>query len=237
MKKHESNLNAAGPDRKKTQGAGKTRQSAKKPEAYFDVEKLPDDEKKQVRKLLIEGAPFEDVVEMVAEPGEVTITQRAVEHYFRSDPKLQAARITFQASAADTLAQALQDPKSTEAKLARSVLMMGLSGLNRRGEANRIKHAIQAIKDHRDERFKEADSERKQTKLEFEEQEFQLRVQSLQTKLETATIQLGKLKESIEKHGKGNALGPEIIQQINEIYGLVTTTGPEEMRGENNVEA
>lgn len=233
MTEQGSNLNSGGADRKKPRKPGKARAGAKKPTAYFDVEELPDTVMKQVRKLLIEGAPFEDVVEMIAEPGEVTITQRAVEHYFRSKPEVQAARITFQTQAADKLIKDLRSPKSVEAKLARSVLMMGLSGLSRRGEANRVKNAFQTMKDRRDTRFKEADSKRKETKLEFEEQEFQLRVQSLQTKLETATIQLGKLKESIEKHGKGNALGPEIIQQINEIYGLVTTTGPEEMHGDN----
>lgn len=232
-------MNSGNPNREKTQMARKaeTRKKAANPEAHFDVEKLPDKVKKRVRKLLVEGAPFEDVVEMVAEPGEVTITQRAVEHYFRSDPELQADRIDFQVRAADKLANALHDPKSSEATLARSVLMMGLSGLSRRGEANRVKHAMQTIKEQRDERFKEADSQRKETKLGFEEQEFQFRVQSLQAKLQMATFQLDKLKESIEKQGQGKALGPEILRQINEIYGIVTTTTPEEMSGVSDVQA
>ncbi|HEV2418426.1 MAG TPA: hypothetical protein VGX94_11515 [Terriglobia bacterium] len=232
MAKTKSHAKSSGEKEKPVQRAAKSDKKIEKPEACFDVLNLPPDVKKQVRKWLIEGAPFEDVVERVAEPGEVTITQRAVEHYFRSAPAVQAARITHQTRVADKLVKALRDPKSTEAKLARSVLVMGLSGLNRGGETNRVKHAMQMIKEQRDERLKEADSQRKEAKLEFEEQEFQIRVQSLQAKLQLATFQLDRLRDSIEKKGKSKALGPEILQQINEIYGIVTTPGSEEMSGD-----
>lgn len=192
------------------------------PVAHFDFDSLDVDTKNLIKKWLVEGAPFEDVVERVAEPGKVTITQRAVEHYFRSNPAVQTERIINQTKAADELVKALHDPKSAEAKLARSVLVMGLSGLNRGEDASRVRHALQVMKEQKDERFKEADAQRKEAKFGIEEQESQIRVQSLQAKLQVATLQLGRLKQSIEKQGKDKSLGPEILQQINEIYGLVT---------------
>lgn len=233
MAKKKSNSNSGDADKKTKEKSIEPGKEASKPEARFDVLKLPDDVRAQVRKWLIEGAPFEDVVERVAEPGEVTITQRAVEHYFRSTPQVQAARVAHQIRAADILVKALRDPKSAKAKLAQSVLVMGLSGLNRGGETSRVKHAMQVIKEQKDERFKEADAQRKDTKLEIEEQESQIRIQSLQTKLQVATVQLDRLKQSIERQGKDKTLGPEIIQQINEIYGIVTTPDSEETSGEN----
>ncbi|MGH9377177.1 MAG: hypothetical protein ACRD1I_00125 [Terriglobia bacterium] len=234
MAKQKPNSKSRDADKKTAKKASEPRKEATKPEAFFDVSELPADVKKQVRKWLIEGAPFEDVVERVAEPGEVTITQRAVEHYFRSTPQVQAARVAHQIRVADHLGKALRDPKSAEAKLAQTVLVMGLSGLNRGGETSRVKHALQVIKEQKDERFKEADSQRKETKLGIEEQESQIRIQSLQTKLDVATFQLNRLKQSIERQGKDKSLGPEIIQQINEIYGIVTAPpGSEETSGDN----
>lgn len=231
MKKAESNPSLVNENVEQGKKGGK-KKGNKKPEALYHYSQLPEKLKKLVHDLLVEGAPFEDVVGTVADTGEATITQRAIEHYFRSTPEVQADRITYQTRVADKLVKALRDPKSTEAKLARSVLVMGLSGLNRGGETNRVKHAMQMIKEQRDERFKEADSQRKEAKLEFEEQEFQIRVKSLQTKLQLATFQLDRLRDSIEKKGKGKALGPEILQQINEIYGIVTTPGSDEMSGD-----
>lgn len=210
----------------------KSGEEAAVPTAYFDVSSLPRGVQKNVRKWLIEGAPFEDVVERVAEPGEVTITQRAVEHYFRSKPELQAKRIQRQMDTADKLAKTLRNPKSAKAKLAMSVLVMGLSGLNRRDQASGVKHAMQVMKEQKDERFKEADAKRKTTKMGIEKKESKVRVQSLHTKLELATLQLGRLKQSIENQGKDKSLGPEILQQINEIYGLVAVENSVTSTGE-----
>ena len=239
MGKQKSKSNSEVADKKAAKKAAKPAeiaepdQEAPKPKACFDVSELTKDLQTLVRKWLVEGATFEDVVERVAEPGKATITQRAVEHYFRSTPQIQAARVAHQIRVADKLGKALRDPKSAEAKLAQTVLVMGLSGLNRGGETFRVKHAMQVMKEQKDERFKEADSQRKEAKLGMEEQESQIRMQSLQTKLDVATFQLDRLKQSIERQGKDKTLGPEIIQQINEIYGIVTAPGSGETSGDN----
>lgn len=202
-------------------------------EDHADVLMLADDLQNAVRRLLVEGATFEDVEETLHETCNVRITRAAVARYFRTNPELQRERIANQRIMAKKFVESLgDDVDSAQSDLALSVFLTGLSGLNRRNEATRIKNAIQIMKDQKDERYRKADARRKDKKLRMEQKESSVRVKALQTRLDVATFQLDRLRQSIERQGKDKTLGPEIIQQINELYGIVTAPNPEEGSGE-----
>jgi hypothetical protein len=200
---------------------------------YKDVSDLPDEHKKLVDKLLLEGAPFEDVVDAVKATNKAAIDQRAVERYFRNNVNLQKERVFNQREMARKLAEALGDKESAQADLAFSVLVMGLSGLNRRNEAGRLKQAMATIKEQKGEFMKQAESRRKDVKLGMAEKALQMKLRADEAKLQATTLHLDHLRQSIERQGKDKTLGPEIIQQINEIYGIVTAPSPEEISDGN----
>jgi DNA-binding transcriptional regulator GbsR (MarR family) len=75
--------------------------------------------------MLIEGATFEDVVETINEHGAKRITLHAVQNYFRPDLSLQKERVKHLIEVAQSLKQAMGDPKSGKQNLVDAVLMTG----------------------------------------------------------------------------------------------------------------
>ena len=202
------------------------------------VSDLPANIVKLVRAELVAGGSFEDAVDLVAESGEGKIKPEAVARYFRDDAKLQKERFTHQLQAARELKTVLghKSKASPEADFAFAVLLEGLTGLNRHDRRTAPTKAMRILKDSTEERFKTAESRRQAAKLQLAVRESQQRVRQMQVKVETATFQLDRLKQLIDRQGKDKTLGPEILQQINEIYGIVTAPTPEHTAGENHHE-
>src|SRR5579885_2777566 len=188
------------------------------PETCTNVKDLLPSEVELINQMLIEGSTFEDVADAITESGRVKLGARIVERHFRSNPELQEKRVVRQVEIARRLKAALADPQSEQAELAESVLIMGLMGLNRRTAAQSMQQAM---------RYKH-----QQENIRLREDAFNLKVE----KQEMLARKFQSLKEAAERASADDALSPEILKQIHEIYGLVS---PEEgeMTSQENAHA
>ena len=97
-----------------------------------DVGQLDSEGQKLVRKLLVEGSTFEDVVETVNERGGQRVTVNAVKNYFQGDLEVQKERVRRQIkNAQELLACVDKDPKSAEAQLAQATFLTGYERVHR----------------------------------------------------------------------------------------------------------
>src|SRR5579872_6375650 len=195
------------------------------PETCTNVKDLLPSEVELINQMLIEGSTFEDVADAITESGRVKLGARIVERHFRSNPELQEKRVVRQVEIARRLKAALADPQSEQAELAESVLIMGLMGLNRRTAAQSMQQAM---------RYKH-----QQENIRLREDAFNLKVEKLEMetlKQEMLARKFQSLKEAAERASADDALSPEILKQIHEIYGLVS---PEEgeMTSQENAHA
>ncbi|MGH9406353.1 MAG: hypothetical protein ACRD3D_11030 [Terriglobia bacterium] len=201
----------------------KTAESADEPKVYVDVAKLPGGLKEIVEKELRDGGSFEEIAALVSASGQAAIEPTTIERFFRKDVKLQGERFAGQLAAARELKRVLgSKPDSPQSDLAFSVLMMGLSGLSSAERRSAATQAMRLLKDEREARLKTADAQRQDKKLGISATESRQRVRAIQVKVQMAKVQLDRLKQLIDRHGDDKALPAEIIQQINEVYGIVT---------------
>ena len=111
--------------------------------ALPDAGQLPPAKQPLVEELLVEGATFEDVVEAANEGEGPKVTQRAVEHFFRTNLEIQKRRVQRLVEKAEALKASLHaDPNSAEAKLAEAALLTGLMRLSRDGAELSLKDAV-----------------------------------------------------------------------------------------------
>ncbi len=95
--------------------------------------RLPEKLRRLMRKMLREGASFEDTAEAINERTDEAVSLKAVQEFFRSNPRVQQERIRHQLAAAQELKRALKHPRSAQAELAEAALFTGLMALSRRG--------------------------------------------------------------------------------------------------------
>ncbi|MFB3921590.1 MAG: phage protein Gp27 family protein [Terriglobia bacterium] len=188
---------------------------------FTRVADLPDDLRELVRKMLIEGATVEDVVEAVNECGREKITLHAVHNYFRSDLALQQARIKWQRDTAKAFKEALGDPESGQQEVVDAVLMTGLMRLTRRSSEFGAKDALHERFDRQTVRLKQEVIRQREQKLRMEKRLAMAHWKSEEAKTDLLRGRLAELNRLIEA-GKGEGkLGPETLQKIQEIYGIV----------------
>lgn len=183
-------------------------------------------QRKVAEKMLIEGATFEDAMEVVNEESEKKVTLRAIESYFRSDVRLQQKRILHMLQTARDLKQALANPESGRSDLAEAVLITGLMGLSRGDARLRFQGALRLKDQEENNRLKKEVFRLKNEKLDLDRRFLEVRLKTESAKRDLITSRLAQLKEAVERKGEDHVLGPDIIQQIQEIYGLVSVREP-----------
>ena len=201
----------------------------KKP-VIHDVALLPQEQQQVVEKMLMEGAPFEDVVEAIAEQGETGLTLTAVRNHFRGSPSLQQRRVQHQLETVQALKQALGgDPESAEAQLAGAAILTGFLGLSRKESTLNLNDAERRRLERENLQLKKQFLELKVRKAKQDENMSRARIRVEVAKWHLLKEKVFELRRSIDNAGHGEKLGPETIQKIQEIYGLVSEpVGPEE---------
>jgi hypothetical protein len=211
----------------------KDKEEKEAPEICTNVGNLLPDEIALINQMLIEGSTFEDVAEAITESGRVKLTARVVERHFRSDPELQERRIVRQVEVARRLREALAGPRSEQTDLAESVLFMGLMGLSRRTAAQGMQQAMRYKHQQENVRLREDAFNLKVEKLEMDKKLLETRLKMESMKHEMLAQKFQSLKEAAERASAGDALSPEILKQIHEIYGLVSPVEAEPASQEN----
>jgi hypothetical protein len=201
-------------------GCEKTK-AADATEVVNDVLNLDSVPKALVNKMLKEGSTFEDVVEGINALGGKRITLNAVKTYFQGNRVLQTQRARRQVEDAETLLSSLdKDPKSAEARLARATFLTGYSRVNRNAsevtprEAARyrmecenlnLKHQILTMQRKKAEQ--DLEYSRARTNL----------IKITQGKMQGDIL---RLERELRAHHAGDPIGPEVLQRIQQLYGL-----------------
>jgi hypothetical protein len=176
-----------------------------------------------IRRMLVDGATFEDVVDAVNERGDAGITLSAVQNYYRGSLMLQKMRTRRLVESADALLSSVsKDPKSAEAQLAKATFLTGYSRVHRGAslitprDAERfrlerenvtLKHEILALRKKKT--MQDLEYSRARTRLIF----------LTQAKLQEDIL---KLQREVTSHRPGDPIPPEVFQRIQQIYGLVS---------------
>ena len=193
--------------------------SARKYES--DVGNLDPELRSLVGRMLIDGATFEDVVEAVNERGGDGITLSAVQNYFQGSLEIQKRRVRRLIESAEALLATVdKDPKSAEAQLARATFLTGYSRVHRHAslitpkdaERSRMERENLALKHQilimrRKKAMQDLDYSRARTRL----------ILLTQGKLQEEIL---KLQREVKTHRPGEPMGPEMLQRIQQIYGL-----------------
>jgi hypothetical protein len=196
-------------------------ETASERKVVSDVKELAPGLKGLVDKMLEEGSTFEDVVEGVNARGRQQITLNAVKTHFQGDRGLQTRRALRQVEDTEALLASLgKDPKSAEARLARATFLTGYSRVNRNAsvvtprEAARyrmecenlnLKHQILVMQ-----------RKRAQQDLEYSRARTNL-LQITQSKMKGEIL---RLERELQAHRAGDPIGPEVLQRIQQLYGL-----------------
>jgi hypothetical protein len=202
-------------------GGGKTGKADSR-KVVNDVLRLPEVAQEFVDKLLQEGSTFEDVVEAVNARGPEHITLNAVQTYFQGNRVLQTQRARRQVEDAEALLESVdKDPKSAEARLARATFLTGYSRVNRNAsvvtprEAARyrlecdnlnLKHQILTLQ------RKKADQD-----LEYSKAKTAL-IKATGAKVQREI--LGLERELRARQAAGDPVGNDVLQKIQQLYGL-----------------
>ncbi|MGH9468940.1 MAG: phage protein Gp27 family protein [Terriglobia bacterium] len=186
------------------------------------VEQLPDEQRQTLRQMLVEGATIEDAEEAVREMGGPQISARAIERYYRRDLTLQQDRIRHQLETARKLREALADSNSDHGDLAEAVLITGLMGVNR-GSVSARAHQAFRIKGQQENVVLKQEAFRLQIKkFALDRKILEARLKTEVTKRELLASKLEQLQSAVEREGREHTIGPEIMRQIQEIYGLAS---------------
>jgi hypothetical protein len=193
----------------------------KKP-LLHDVSLLPQEQQQLVEKMLVEGAPFEDVVDAIAEQGECTVTVTAVRNYFRGSHSLQQRRVQHQLETVQALKQAMgQDPESAEARLAEAAILTGFLGLSRKESTLNLNDAERRRLERQNMRLRQQALELQERKNQQDAELLRTRMEVEQTKRRLLEGKILELHRTLNSSSEDDKLGPEVIHKIHEIYGLV----------------
>jgi hypothetical protein len=186
-----------------------------------DVGQLHADQQGLVRQMLIDGATLEDVVEAVNEGGGDGITLNALQNFFQGSLEIQQKRVRRLIENAETLLASVdKDPKSAEARLARATFLTGYSRVRRNAslitpkdaERSRMERENLSLKQQiliiqRKKATQDLDYSRARTRL----------ILLTQGKLQEEIL---KLQREVKAHRPGEPMGPEMLQRIQQLYGL-----------------
>jgi hypothetical protein len=190
-------------------------------EVVNDVLKLEKNEKDLVYKLLKEGSTFEDVVEAVNARGGQCITLNALKTYFQGNRMLQTQRARRQIEDAEALLASVdKDPKSAEARLARATFLTGYSRVHRNASVVTPREAARYRMECENLNLKHQIlmMQRKKAKQDLEYSRARTRlIEITQGKMQGDLL---RLERELRAHQIGDLLGPDILQRIQQLYGL-----------------
>ena len=189
---------------------------------HSDVARLPEPLRRLVEKMLVEGATFEDVVQAVNERGDEGVTQSAVQNFFRSNLELQKQRVRHQVETAEALKAAFDHPRSAEGKLADAVLLTGFLGLTHKSSEFTRRDAERARLHRENLHLKQQLLRLQVQKAEQDRNLNRARIRSELAKYQVAKIRIRQLYRALQETSNTRGLGPEAMQKIQEIYGIVT---------------
>jgi hypothetical protein len=185
-----------------------------------DFTELAAELRELAERMLIEGATFEDVQEALNERG-APVTLQAVQNFFRGNLDVQKRRIEFQLERARILKEAFAFPESAEAQLANAAILTGLQRLSRRGADFSVKDSVRARLECENLTLKRSLA---QLKIDRELEDRRLRKTKLHSELikwQLARVKLQQLRRDLMREKKTKGLGPEALEKIQEIYGLL----------------
>jgi hypothetical protein len=231
--KRETVWDAKGPKSKEI-GAGLTEAVPSRVQCT-DVSTLPEHLHKVVDRMLIKGATFDDVVQAIDGSGEATITLGAIELYFRSNVKLQEERVQFQTKTARELRRAYGDPNSAQSDLAEAVILTGLMGLRRGTAATELQQATRAKDQNENFRLKEETFRLRMKKFVLDRRMMRARLRAEEAKLKLVASKISQLARELEEAEGATTLSPEMIQRIQEVYGIVSDVLPSQPDGQDRI--
>jgi hypothetical protein len=190
-------------------------------EVCTDVEQLAPEWRDLIEQLIEDGSTFEDVEEIFKERQGPRVTLHALETFYNSNPELQKRRVRSLIERADKLKRAMANPASTEAQLADATLFTGLMRLSRRSALLTIKdaHSLRLQRENLQLRrrvlnMRLAEAVRKKS-------EAHQRYQYEEERRQKLVLENQKLVEILKQLRQDQALPPDVMTKIQEIYGIV----------------
>lgn len=173
---------------------------------HSDVAKLPKALRREIERLLIDGATFEDVVEALEDRRGDRVTLSTVQDLFRSNLELQQKRVRKQLELARGLNKAVGDPHSARGQLVQALLLTGMMRLSRRDGHFQVKDAVKGHQEEENQKLRE--------------QNLRLSQRNLAMKLKLMDARLERERAEV-KHAVEEVRDPdELRRKIDEIYGL-----------------
>lgn len=218
QKKTEAGVEDAAATAKERQGEAAATEGHQRP--VNDVAELPAELRELAERMLVEGATFEDVYEAVKEHG-APATLQAIQNLYRGSLDLQKRRIEFQVERARVLTEALSNPDSADAQLAHAAMLTGLQSLSRKDGGMSLRDAVRSMLERRNLKLRHQLLE---MQIAREEQEKRFRKTRLAAEIAKLQLTKGKLRQLqllLKKQETGGSLGPEAMEKIQEIYGLL----------------
>jgi hypothetical protein len=198
------------------------RTDAKTRQVYTNVADLSDNARQLVEHMLARGATFEDVVETLDERHQGYVTLQAVRNFFRDNLELQKRRVLHQVETAEALKASLAaNPQSAEGRLAEAAFLTGYMGLTRQAAAVTLKDSERARMENENLHLRQQTLALKRDKTLQDRNISRARARLLSAQWRLAKAALLDLQRKLEKAPPGQALGPETLQKIRQIYGLI----------------
>jgi hypothetical protein len=200
-----------------------------------DTWKLPPEREQLAAELLNEGDTFEDVVEAINATAGPKVSQRAVEHFFRTHSDVQRRRVEGMVKRADDLKASLYaNPDSAEAKLAGAALLTGLMRLSRGGAELTVKDAMSLRLQRENLRLRQRVLRMKDRDAVLKHALTQAQAHHEFERLKLTREKVRLLRRNLKCLRRGQQLGPETFQKIQEIYGILGESyTPPEHQAEN----
>ena len=188
-----------------------------------EIERLDDPLQKLISNMLVEGSTFEDVIEALNARGKLGVTLNAVQSYFQRHPEIQAKRARYLVKSGEALLATLgKDPKSAEARLARATFLTGYLKVRREGslvtakDAERVRMARENLLLKR--RLLVLQKEKAVQALKYSEARTRF-IALTQDKLKE---EISKLQQEAKGRRASEPMGPEMLQKIQQLYGLAS---------------
>jgi hypothetical protein len=186
-----------------------------------NVENLGPDLQDLVCKMLTEGSTFEDVVETVNERGGDGITLNAVQNYFQGHLEVQAKRVRHLIKGAEALLATVgKNPKSAEAQLARATFLTGYLRVRRDASLITPKDAEHARMGRENLSLKRRILVMQKEKAVQELKYSHARTRMILLSQEKLKEEILKLQQEAKGQRAGEPMGPEMLQRIQQLYGL-----------------
>ncbi|MEJ2009384.1 MAG: hypothetical protein P8Z30_14720 [Acidobacteriota bacterium] len=149
------------------------------------------------------------------------VTLQAIQNCYRGSLELQKRRIRFQVERAEVLKAALADPESADAQLANAAMLTGLQSLSRKNAGMSLRDAVRSTLERRNLRLKHRLLEMRIAREEQEKRFRKTRLAAEIAKLQLTRGKLHQLQQMLKQQDKRASLGPEAMEKIQEIYGLL----------------